>query len=519
MRTLTISLLVLLQALSASAAVSLPKFFSDNMVLQRDRQVAVWGWADPQQEVTVAFDGQTKQTRADDKGTWMVRLDPMPASHQARTLVVNGSLRFENVLVGDVWVCSGQSNMEWNIRRGLNPDEEIAAANHPSIRHIKIERQAGGVPKSDVRQVKGWDVCHPDKAGDFTAVGYFFARMLHQELDIPIGILNSSWGGTPIEPWTPPEGFDQVPELAATAATIRVTDPATEEGKLAHRKALQEVNQWLPHAIDAVERGERPAAMPTMPALGTGGRVPTTIYNEMIHPLTPMTIKGCIWYQGESNESDGIHYLPKMEALITGWREVWGRKDLPFYFVQLASFKKSPDAPAGGDGWAPLRDAQRKTLKLDHTGMAVAIDVGDPKDIHPKNKQDVGVRLARWALADAYGKNIVPSGPLFDRISIDGNRVRVHFNHVGSGLMVARKDGLEPAKETPAEPLKHFAVAGEDKVWHWANATPDGATVVVSSSEVPNPVAVRYAYRMNPEGANLYNKEGLPASPFRSDEW
>jgi sialate O-acetylesterase len=520
MRSFIIFSALVLQALPSFAEVSLPKFFGDHMVLQRDAEVAVWGWAAPREEVRVSFGGQTRTTRAGEGGDWMVRLDPMAASHAGRTLTVNDSVTFENVLVGDLWLCSGQSNMEWTLRGALNAREEIAAADYPSIRHIKIERRSGDQPRKDVHKVKGWDVCRPDKAGEFTAVGYFFARRLYEELNVPIGIVNSSWGGTAIEPWTAPEGFYRVPELASIAARVKAADPATEEGQQAHRKALEEVSRWLPQARAAVESGERPAPMPAMPVVGTGGRVPTSLYNEMIHPLTPMTIKGVIWYQGESNEADGMAYLPKMRALIEGWREVWSHQgQLPFYFVQLASFKNSPDAPAGGDGWAPLREAQRKALELDHTGMAVAIDVGEAGDIHPKNKQDVGRRLARWALADAYEKDIVPGGPLFESISIHGDRIHVHFNHVGPGLMVGRKEGLEPAREIPGGRLGEFAIAGEDKVWHRADATIQGDTVEVFHKDVPKPVAVRYAYRMNPVGANLYNKEGLPASPCRSDEW
>ena len=520
LRSLLLGSFALLPTISAWAGVTLPKFFGDHMILQRDQEVAVWGWSDPQQEVRVSFGGQTRQTRADAQGNWKVNLDPMPASAEGRELVVNDSLRFKNVLVGDVWLCSGQSNMEWTLRGALNAKEEIAAADHPAIRHIKIERASGDLPRMDVRQVKGWDVCQPDKSGEFTAVGYFFARELHQALKVPIGIVNSSWGGTVIEPWTPPAGFYQVPELSTIASKIKAADPSTHEGRQAYLKALEEMNQWLPQARSAVEKGERPAAMPAMPSLGSGGRVPTTLYNEMIHPLTPLAIKGVIWYQGESNEGDGFAYLPKMMALIKGWREVWKQpKDLPFYFVQLANFKTSPNHPAGGDGWAPLREAQRKSLALAHTGMAVAIDVGESGDIHPKNKQDVGKRLARWALADAYGKDVIPSGPLFEKIMIEGGRIRVHFQYTGSGLMVARKEGLESAREIPGATLREFAVAGKDRVWQHADASIDGNTVVVSSGKVPEPVAVRYAYRMNPTEANLYNKEGLPASPFRSDDW
>ncbi len=521
MRSLLICSFAFLFTLPVFAEVTLPKFFSDNMVLQRGSEVAVWGGgAEPNESVTVTFGGQTKRARANKGGYWMVRLDPMPASHEGRTLAVNGSVRFENILVGDVWLCSGQSNMEWTVRGTLNSKEEIAAANFPSIRHIKIQRQTDALPQRDPQQVVGWDVCQPDKVSNFTAVGYYFARAIHQELKVPIGIVNSSWGGTVIQPWTAPEGFHMVPELARISAKIKAADPAFETGKEAYLKALEKVDLWRAEAKEAVARGVRPEAMPEMPLIASGGRVPTYVYNAMIHPLTPFAIKGAIWYQGESNGEESISYYHKMKALILGWRKVWNHQgDLPFYFVQLANFKQSPDTPEGGDGWAPLRDAQLKTLELDKTGMVVAIDIGNPKDIHPKNKQDVGKRLALWALADTYSKDVVPSGPLFDRMTTEGNKIRIHFKYAGSGLMVGRKEGLEPTREIPGGQLKEFAIAGKDKVWHWADVVIEGDAAVVSSSKVAKPVAVRYAYRMNPEGANLYNIEGLPASPFRTDNW
>ncbi|NNJ86826.1 MAG: sialate O-acetylesterase [Akkermansiaceae bacterium] len=433
---------------------------------------------------------------------------------------MNDSIRLENILVGDVWLCSGQSNMEWTLRGALNSKEEVAAADYPSIRHIKVERDSSAIPLRDIRRSKGWQVCQPDKAGEFTAVGYFFARQLYQYLNVPIGLINSSWGGTVIEPWTAPEGFHRVPELAPFSEKIKAVDPSTKPGKAAHLKTISEVEAWLGNAKEAVAAGTYPDELPKLPTIGTGGRVPTHLYNAMIHPLTPFGIKGVIWYQGESNGKEGVTYLHKMTALIKGWREVWNHDgDLPFYFVQLANFQSSPHKPEGGDGWAALREAQRKTLKLNKTGMAVIIDIGNPKDIHPKNKQDVGKRLARWALADTYGQNIVPSGPLFDKIEIHGDRVRVYFKHTGSGLMVGHKEGLKPTQEMPNGQLKEFAIAGADQVWHWADAVIEGQKVIVSSRKVANPVAVRYAYRMNPSEANLYSKQGLPASPFRSDDW
>ncbi|MEX2213061.1 MAG: sialate O-acetylesterase, partial [Phycisphaeraceae bacterium] len=250
-----------------------------------------------------------------------------------------------------------------------------------------------------------------------------------------------------------------------------------------------------------------------------GGGTPGAICNAMILPLAPFAMRGAIWYQGESNGGEGESYYHKTQALVNGWRELFN-PDLAFYWVQLADFQQPNDKPEGGDGWAKLREAQRKALNIRHTGMAVIIDIGEAKDIHPKNKQDVGWRLAQWALHQTYDRLfLVPSGPLFKGIKVEGDAIRISFDNVGSGLIVGKKEGLEPTAQVKDGKLARFAVAGEDKKWHWAEATIDGKTVVVKSAEVAKPVAVRYAFSMNPAGANLYNKEGIPASPFRSDDW
>jgi len=507
------------------ADVRLPHVFGSHMVLQRDEPVPIWGWADAGEEIFVSFGDQTVGATADEDRKWRVKLPAMKACAEGKTLIIatdagleNVVAKFENVVVGDVWICSGQSNMEFGLAGVLNAQEEIAAADFPMIRHINIARKASDVPLDDVSGQ--WQVCSPGTAGGFTAVGFFFARKLHKELNVPIGLIKASWGGTRIEPWTPPVGFRQVPQLKEIADRVSAADPSTETGRVAYVTAIENTKKWIPQAEKAVQDGRAPPPMPLLPSVESSHQDPTRIYNAMIHPLIPFAIRGAIWYQGESNGSEGMTYFYKMKALIEGWRKLWGQGDFPFYFVQLANWKTSPDSPKGGDGWARLREAQMKSLTFPNTGMAVIIDIGKADDIHPRNKQDAGDRLALWALAKEYGKkDVVCSGPLYKFFTVEEGKIRIHFDYVGSGLMVGKKEGLAPAVEDKDSRLKGFAVAGADKKWHWAEAKIEGDTVVVSSDKVTNPVAVRYAFRMNPEGCNLYNKEGLPTSPFRTDSW
>jgi sialate O-acetylesterase len=421
------------------------------------------------------------------------------------------------VLVGDIWVCSGQSNMEMSVGGTLNSKEEIAAAKFPAIRLFDVRGHVtSATPQS--RLNGQWQVCSPQTVRGFSAVGYFFGRRLHREAGIPIGLIGTNWGGTRIEPWTPPAGFRSVPQLKAIADQVDRFDVTTPAGKATWMAHLKAVEAWAAEARAAIEAGTAIPVPPRTPGF-TGAGDPTAIYNAMVHPLVPFGICGAIWYQGESNGGEGESYFHKMQALIGGWRKVWGQGDVPFLFVQLADFQQPNDNPAGGDGWAKLREAQRKSLTIPNTGMAVITDIGNARDIHPKNKQDVGSRLAQWALHYTYGKNIVPSGPLYKSHTVEGSSVRIAFDCVGKGLMVGRKEGLAPTQEVSNGKLQRFAIAGADKQWHWADAVIDGETVVVSCKDVPKPVAVRYAFAMNPEGANLYNKEGLPASPFRTDAW
>ena len=504
----------------AAAAVKLPAVFGNGMVLQTGMPVPVWGWAEPGEEVTVKFAGASASAKADAEGRWMAKLPAMEPSAKGREMTVSGSntVKFTDVLVGEVWLCSGQSNMAMAVAGTLDAKKELAEAKYPEIRLLEVLRNNAPRTVDDIRG--RWQSCAPNTARGFSAAGYFFGRKLHKELGVPIGLIDSSWGGTRIEPWTPPEGFKAVPELSKVYARTQVWDSRTESGKAAFAKALTLVKAWLPKAEAALAAGRRLPPQPLLPGPGESRQNPTKLYNGMIHPLAPYALRGAIWYQGEANGGEGVTYFYKTRALIEGWKAVWGKDRFPFYFVQLANFRKSPLNPAGGDGWARVREAQRKCLELPDTGMAVIIDIGMARNIHPKNKQDVGLRLALWALAQTYGKKeIVRSGPMYKSRKVEGSRIRLSFDQVGSGLMVARKEGLAPPRETPNEPLKWFAVAGADKKWHWAEAKIDGGTVVVSSKDVPKPVAVRFAYTMNPEGFNFYNREGLPASPFRTDTW
>ena len=550
MKSLLSAALAFTIILPVSAEVTLPKIFSDHMLLQRNFATPVWGWASEGTEVTVSFAGQEKKATADATGRWMTRLDALPASAKGRVLQVAAAdqkLEFKNVLVGDVWICSGQSNMEWAVRSSLNAPEEIAAAKFPTIRLFDVPgHTTSPLAQSDLPGGI-WQECSPVTVENFSAVGYFFGRELLQQTDVPVGLIGTNWGGTRVEPWTPPVGFRNVPELSAIASQVDAVDPTQAVGKATWTKYLSDLETWAGSAKAAVAVGAPVPPEVVRPGFSGAGD-PTAIYNAMLHPIAPYGVRGAIWYQGESNGNEGMGYLPKLKALIEGWRSVWNQGDdfpLYFYVVQLANFGQPNVNPAGGDGYAGVRLAQSEILKhVPHTGVGLAIDIGEANDIHPKNKQDVGKRLARWALRDIHKQNIVASGPMFRDLKIEGDKARVSFDHVGAGLMIGHKRGLEPVVGNVPKPeleslldsvdkpkdevlaitpmkadLQRFAIAGENKQWFWANAVIDGESVVVTSNNVPKPVAVRYAYAHNPEGANLYNREGLPAVPFRTDDW
>ena len=513
---------VALAAAPARADVRLPKIFTDDMMLQRDRPIRVWGWADPGEEVKVTVAGKSGAAKADDAGRWLVELPAVAAGENLELSVAGkNTIVLKNVIIGDIWLCSGQSNMEWSMA-GSDAAADIKTADFPKIRRIKFKHTTSAGGEEDAPAATPWQVCTPQAAAEFTAVGLYFAREVQAKTGVPIGLLDDNWGGTAIEPWIAPEGFFGEPELAKESEARR---KGIEEWRSLMPQYLVELEQWLPVAKRELA-GAGPLSVPPRMPPHPGAAGWCSIYHAMVLPLVRLPIKGVLWYQGETNGSEGESYFHKMKALVAGWRKVWNEPDMPFYFVQLASFQTPTDNPAGGDGWAKLREAQRHSLSIPHSGMAVAIDtvpLAVAGDIHPKNKLDIGLRLARWALRNDYGKSdLVPSGPLYKSMRVEGGKAVIEFDHAGSGLMVGSKSGRNPAVEDEKGSLGRFAIAGADKKWYWAEAAIDGiggSTVVVSSPEVASPVAVRYAFSMNPNGANLYNREGLPASPFRTDDW
>lgn len=638
----TVLALFILIVQCAHANITLPKIFGDHMVLQREKPIPVWGWAEPGEKVTVQFNKQTKTTIAGKNGKWMLKLDPEKAGGPfTLTAIGKNRVSFRDVLVGEVWICSGQSNMEMPIAgwgKINNYEQEIADANYPQIRHIKIPNKISGRPLEDIERGE-WKIASPQNAGEFTATGYFFARELHRQLKMPVGLVNTSWGGTMVETWTSREAFQQSPEFrgmiagmpsldidsfakARSAAMIKKIEDAqgplvskevaatwsgananfadwkqmslpglweqsalpgldgvvwlrkhfTVRAEDAGKEAVLELAMiddnditWVngvqvgaTNAYNIKRRYKIPAGVLKegvnsiairVEDTGGGGGVygeasglqisfgnlqqslagnwsyrveslmqntgigpndfPTLLYNAMIHPLIPYAMRGAIWYQGETNAGRAYQYTKAFPLMINDWRKRWGTGNFPFYFVQLASFNAGNGNSRNGSAWAELREAQLKTLSLPNTGMAVTTDIGDPTDIHPKNKQDVGRRLAAIALNKVYGKNIVGSGPAYQSMKITGNKAVLTFTSMGSGLVAKGGDGK----------LSGFEIAGADRVFYPAAATISGNTVTVSSTAVPNPVAVRFGWADDAGTNNLFNKEGLPASPFRTDSW
>lgn len=617
-----------------AAEVQLPKIFSDGMVLQRDMPIRIWGRAEPAARVRVSIDQKSAEAVADANGDWRATLEALPAGGPHALAVESEGARvtLSDVLIGDVWIASGQSNMEWPLRNARDAEAEIAAADFPNIRHFEVEKSIQFLPQEDVAG-GAWEAATPETAGDFTAVGYFFARALVDELDVPIGLIHTSWGGTDMETWTRWEvaaqhgDYGDIDRDALQAQADRTADliPLYEEA-VANDKGIAgqwhlpgtDVSDWQPIAVPAewsatpigaadgiawfrldfdlpadlggepallslgpiddedvtFLNGERvghetvydvPRAYPIAPGItragsnalvvkvvdGQGGggftgrpealfleiagrkiplagdwlykssalttdfgivsaspnAYPSLLYNAMIHPLVGFPIKGAIWYQGENNASRAYDYRALFPAMIEDWRAQWGY-DFPFVWAQLANYQAAAARPINSS-WAELREAQDMTLALPNTGQAILVDIGEAGDIHPRNKQDVGLRLALAALHAAYGKDVAFSGPRYESMSVEGKAAVVRFEHAEGGLLVKGDEGE----------LKGFAIAGADRKFFWAKARVEGDTVVVSSPEVGKPVAVRYAWADNPEGANLYNEAGLPAAPFRTDDW
>ncbi len=643
-------ILVLLTSSWASAEIQLPAIIGNNMVLQRDMPIPIWGWTQKGQTVTVTFAGQSATATAGEDGKWMVRLPAQAANDQPQTMTIQSgdeSLTLGNILIGEVWLASGQSNMEWAVGWSQNAEQEAAAANYPNLRLFTVVKQMSPTPKD--KADGSWNVCAPQTVSGFSAVGYFFGRDLHAALKVPVGVINSSWGGTPIEAWANAATFTAVQREAEVQRAIHLVELSKRDYPTAVRKYLDDLTAWekatncydynndgydlgwanpgndpkqwqdakehlrfdpigaiwfrrtveipdewvgqelvvelgviddydttyfnglevgrtekdvlqywnkprvyrIPEhcskpgkntiavrvfnnymngvfpgsgriyparqgdaaiALDGewqyrVERTQNVrlgGAKPDMPTVSLHPGMPCVLYNGMIQPLVPYALRGAIWYQGEANAGAAEMYRAMLPAMIQAWRDAWGEKDLAFGIVQLANFMKR-DADPTDPAWAQLREAQTMTLATPNTGLAVTIDIGDESDIHPKNKQDVGKRLALWAQAKIYGQDVPYSGPMYKEMKVEGNKARLSFDHINGGL-IAKDD----------KPLEGFSIAGKDGNFVWAQAQIDGETVLVWSDSVAEPVAVRYAWANNP-ACNLYNKAGLPAVPFRTD--
>lgn len=612
------------------------------MVMQRNQPVPIWGWSSPNEKVTVNFNQQQKQAVADNSGKWRVNLDPEPAGGPFE-LVVQGknSIIIHDVVVGEVWLCSGQSNMEFELKSAKDADAEIITSGLPDIRQIKIPLTVSSTAKEDIPPAN-WIVCSTKTAGDFTAVGYFFAREIEKRLHVPVGLINSTWGGTMIESWISHEAFENSPAFKSVVASINDRDigPVIKERQLKLESQVRSIEKNIHDSIPETEwknpayssKGwptisvnsnweNQPLGLseldgivwyrreinldsgvadkPLILSLGkiddndetyvngirvgstknweekrnyhvpanvfrtgknliavrledTGGgggfyedssavnlktengivplgdnwhfRVakiannsggigpndyPSLLFNAMINPLIPYSIRGVLWYQGEANTGRAYQYREAFPLMITDWRRHWGRGNFPFYFVQLASFNAENGNSEKGSSWAELREAQSYALNLEATGMSVTDDIGEPNDIHPKNKKDVGLRLAAIALNNIYGKPMEYSGPVYESMSVQGNKVVINFSHTGSGLMVKDKYGY----------VRGFEIAGSDHRFHYAKAYLENNKVVVYANEVTSPVSVRYAWSDDNSDANLYNFEDFPAVPFRTDQW
>lgn len=636
MRKSFLSLLLLCFCISAIAEIKLPHIFSDNMIIQRDKPVRIWGSADKNEKIEVSFNGQKKATKANAAGEWSVTLQPMTYGG-TNTLTVKGksnTVTFSNILIGDVWLCSGQSNMEWTVKDVNNAPMEIATAQHPNIRSFNVVKDMATAPKSDLNG--SWTVCSPETVKDYSAVGYFFAKELYEKTGIPIGIINSSWGGTDIETWIPESSFKTLPESfslrykgTSLGDNFEAFVKENDVKKLAYEKAVNNergiAEQWQNLPIDAtwksievpkiweeteignadgyvwfkytinipkeaagkkatiqlgtiddnditwingvkvgetnaynanrvyeipanvIREGANTITVRVYDGAGGGGFYgnpdklfilsegqkyplagqwkykasvltsdfgyvnvspnmhPYLLYNAMINPLVPFAIKGVTWYQGENNAGEAYKYRTLFPLLINSWREKWN-DEFPFYWVQLANFMAEDKQPADSE-WAELREAQTLTLSVPHTGQATIIDIGEADDIHPRNKQDVGKRLSLISLNKDYGqKDIVIYGPMFKSMEITGAKAVLSFDYTGGGLETTNKYGY----------VNGFAIAGADNKFVWAKAYIDGDKVVVYNEKISNPVSVRYAWGNNPD-VNLYNKEGLPAVPFRTD--
>jgi sialate O-acetylesterase len=460
---------LLLMSFAGVSQVKLPPLFGSNMVLQQGIDIPVWGWASAGERVTVTLEKNAVKTRAGKNGKWRVTLPKMNYGGPFKMTVKGKNLHtIENVMIGEVWVCSGQSNMEWKVSKTKNAEAEIASANNTNIRLFTVKKRVSKEPQENLEDGE-WMICSPQSVPDFSAVGYFFGRNLYEKLKIPVGLIHTSWGGTVAETWTSAETIAKDPDFSGLLEKLKSVDMNT---------AKVGPNNY-----------------------------PTLLYNGMLNPVIPYGIKGAIWYQGESNASRAQQYKRVFPNMIKDWRTKWNQGSFPFLFVQLANFKKPVTEPSESE-WAELREAQTQTLQLENTGMATIIDAGEADNIHPADKQVVGYRLSLAARKVAYGETLVFTGPTYKDMKIDKNKIFITFDHVGSGFKVTDRYGY----------IKGFTIASKDGDFKWAKATVvNGNTVLVTCDAVDNPAAVRYGWADNPDDLNLYNVEGLPANPFRTD--
>ena len=498
-------ILVAIVPIAARADVHVPDVIGSSMVLQQRQAVPVWGTADPGQTVTVTFGGQRKTAVAGGDGKWRVDLGKLNANFTPRTMTIAGknTIELKDILVGEVWLVAGQSNMQRLLRETDNGDAAQAAANHPNIRLFNVSREVAFRHKTG--KLGEWAACTPRSVAEFSAAGYYFGVELAKELNVPIGLINSSYGGSQAEAWTPVAYLNASPDLRPAVERTKIWDEERPRVKAAYAEAIK---KWREDSDKARAAGARPSPSPSVPDALRDYRVASSIYDGMIEPLIPVAIKGVAWYQGESNEARAEQYNLLLPTMIRAWRERWAQGNFPFGIIQLPNYRSVKSEPEDAP-WSYIREAERRTaMTTTNTGLIVTIDIGVPNDIHPKNKLDVGRRMARWALKDVYGRKLSNS-PVLAKAEIAGSKIVLTFDDVGTGLKI--KDGGE---------LDEFAIAGADRKWIWADAKIVGKNrVEVWSPKITDPKAVRYAFNSNPKHPNLTNDSGLPASPFRTDDW
>lgn len=492
----------LIHSVPASATVTVPTIIGDHMVLQAGQPLRFWGWADPGEKVVLTLGAQRAATTADAEGDWLVTLPPREANKVPMAMTISGrnTLTIQDILIGEVWVGSGQSNMQWVVEASAGGRVEVATSYFPEIRLYLVPLVTAAHPTKVINA--RWVVCEPRTAAGFSAALYFFGREIHRTLSVPVGLIASSWGGSRIEPWIPSEAFSSAPTLAPELNEMKGKLAAYGKARLDH---VQATKTWLAAAEPLASEGRDFPDAPTPPTHPLSDRrAPTSTYNGMIRGLIPFAIRGVIWYQGESNWQDGMHYRDLMGGLIDGWRQLWNQGAFPFLFVQLGPYRYDDETTTR---LPELWEAQTASLEIPNTGMVVTTDIATADDQHSPSKQEVGRRLALWALAKTYGKELAYSGPLFESMTVEGRTIRVRFRHSAGGLI--SRDG---------QPLNWFSIAGDERRFMPATTTIDGDTVVVTAPGIDKPAAVRFGWDQVAQ-PNLMNKAGLPASPFRTDQW